>query len=105
MHYTQEKLYALNPDKIQRGEDRRTTLMIKNIPNKYTQKVRTASAVAVYVLALVHCCSVVLLIHLFGVLFLVLALVHCCIVVVMLIHLFGIYFLYWLLIHACIFSK
>jgi len=39
----QEKLYALNPDKIQRGEDRRTTLMIKNIPNKYTQKMLLAA--------------------------------------------------------------
>jgi len=39
----QEKLYALNPDKIQRGEDRRTTLMVKNIPNKYTQKMLLAT--------------------------------------------------------------
>ncbi|GLI67323.1 hypothetical protein VaNZ11_011510 [Volvox africanus] len=34
----QEKLYALDPVKIRSGEDKRTTLMIKNIPNKYTQK-------------------------------------------------------------------
>lgn len=34
----QEKLYALDLVKIGRGEDRRTTLMVKNIPNKYTQK-------------------------------------------------------------------
>jgi hypothetical protein len=30
-------MYALDSDKIRAGEDRRTTLMIKNIPNKYTQ--------------------------------------------------------------------
>ncbi len=34
----QEKLYALDLDKIMAGADKRTTLMIKNIPNKYTQK-------------------------------------------------------------------
>lgn len=34
----QEKLYALNSERILNGEDKRTTLMIKNIPNKYTQK-------------------------------------------------------------------
>uniref|UniRef100_A0A7R9V4D8 Mei2-like C-terminal RNA recognition motif domain-containing protein n=1 Tax=Chlamydomonas euryale TaxID=1486919 RepID=A0A7R9V4D8_9CHLO len=34
----QEKLYSLNPERIYSGQDRRTTLMIKNIPNKYTQK-------------------------------------------------------------------
>lgn len=30
--------YSLNLDSIIRGKDPRTTLMIKNIPNKYTQK-------------------------------------------------------------------
>jgi len=30
--------YALNLSKVRSGEDRRTTLMIKNIPNKYTQR-------------------------------------------------------------------
>jgi len=39
----QEKLYALDLEKIARGEDRRTTLMIKNIPNKYTQKMLLAT--------------------------------------------------------------
>lgn len=39
----QEKLYALNPDAIASGEDKRTTLMIKNIPNKYTQKMLLAT--------------------------------------------------------------
>ncbi|KAG1666963.1 hypothetical protein FOA52_004246 [Chlamydomonas sp. UWO 241] len=34
----QEKLYALSPERIYSGQDKRTTLMIKNIPNKYTQK-------------------------------------------------------------------
>jgi hypothetical protein len=34
----QEKLFALDVDRIAIGEDKRTTLMIKNIPNKYTQK-------------------------------------------------------------------
>ncbi|KAG7606955.1 RNA recognition motif domain [Arabidopsis thaliana x Arabidopsis arenosa] len=33
-----KKLYELDVDRILRGEDRRTTLMIKNIPNKYTSK-------------------------------------------------------------------
>ncbi|PNH07062.1 Protein MEI2-like 2 [Tetrabaena socialis] len=39
----QEKLYALDAVKIRSGEDRRTTLMIKNIPNKYTQKMLLAT--------------------------------------------------------------
>eukprot|EP00210_Caulerpa_lentillifera_P001764 g1694.t1 len=39
----QQKLYALDLEKIKRGEDHRTTLMIKNIPNKYTQKMLLAS--------------------------------------------------------------
>ena len=30
--------FALNLEKILNGEDNRTTIMIKNIPNKYTQK-------------------------------------------------------------------
>lgn len=34
----QERLYGLDMHRIARGEDKRTTLMIKNIPNKYTQK-------------------------------------------------------------------
>jgi hypothetical protein len=34
----QERLFALDVDRIMSGEDKRTTLMIKNIPNKYTQK-------------------------------------------------------------------
>jgi protein phosphatase 1 regulatory subunit 42 len=34
----QERLFALDVDRILHGEDKRTTLMIKNIPNKYTQK-------------------------------------------------------------------
>ena len=39
----QQRLYALDLDKIRRKEDKRTTLMIKNIPNKYTQKMLLAS--------------------------------------------------------------
>ncbi|GLC41644.1 hypothetical protein PLESTB_000693400 [Pleodorina starrii] len=39
----QEKLYALDPVKIRSGEDKRTTLMVKNIPNKYTQKMLLAT--------------------------------------------------------------
>lgn len=39
----QEKLYALELDKICHGHDKRTTLMIKNIPNKYTQKMLLAT--------------------------------------------------------------
>ena len=38
----QEKLYSLDLGKIRAGEDRRTTLMVKNIPNKYTQKMLLA---------------------------------------------------------------
>lgn len=30
--------FHLNPGRIRSGEDKRTTLMIKNIPNKYTEK-------------------------------------------------------------------
>ncbi|CAH2043927.1 unnamed protein product [Thlaspi arvense] len=33
-----KKLYELDVDRILRGDERRTTLMIKNIPNKYTSK-------------------------------------------------------------------
>ncbi len=39
----QEKLFALDAERILSGEDKRTTLMIKNIPNKYTQKMLLAS--------------------------------------------------------------
>lgn len=37
------KQYQLDLDKIIRGEDTRTTLMIKNIPNKYTAKMLLAA--------------------------------------------------------------
>ncbi|CAH8364224.1 unnamed protein product [Eruca vesicaria subsp. sativa] len=33
-----KKLYELDVDRILRGDDSRTTLMVKNIPNKYTSK-------------------------------------------------------------------
>lgn len=39
----QQRLYALDLEKVRNGEDTRTTLMIKNIPNKYTQKMLLAS--------------------------------------------------------------
>ncbi|OVA07512.1 RNA recognition motif domain [Macleaya cordata] len=38
-----KKLYQLDLDKIVSGEDIRTTLMIKNIPNKYTSKMLLAA--------------------------------------------------------------
>ena len=38
----QDRLYGLDLNKILSGEDKRTTLMIKNIPNKYTQKMLLA---------------------------------------------------------------
>ncbi|GAB2214062.1 hypothetical protein Drorol1_Dr00018396 [Drosera rotundifolia] len=38
-----KKLYELDLDSILRGEDNRTTLMIKNIPNKYTSKMLMAT--------------------------------------------------------------
>ncbi|KAL5733858.1 hypothetical protein ACOSP7_031719 [Xanthoceras sorbifolium] len=38
-----KKLYELDVDRILRGEDNRTTLMIKNIPNKYTSKMLLAA--------------------------------------------------------------
>ncbi|XP_021722989.1 protein MEI2-like 4 isoform X1 [Chenopodium quinoa] len=38
-----KKLYELDLDRIRRGEDNRTTLMIKNIPNKYTSKMLMAA--------------------------------------------------------------
>lgn len=44
--YTQadnKKQYELDIDRIRRGEDYRTTLMIKNIPNKYTAKMLMAA--------------------------------------------------------------
>jgi hypothetical protein len=37
--YEEEKnFYVINLDKIREGRDLRTTMMIRNIPNKYTQK-------------------------------------------------------------------
>ncbi|KAE9614827.1 hypothetical protein Lal_00036192 [Lupinus albus] len=38
-----KKQYQLDLDKIMRGEDTRTTLMIKNIPNKYTSSLLLAA--------------------------------------------------------------
>ena len=38
-----KKQYELDIDRIIRGEDQRTTLMIKNIPNKYTSKMLLAA--------------------------------------------------------------
>lgn len=38
-----KKLFQLDLDKIRSGEDTRTTLMIKNIPNKYTSKMLLAA--------------------------------------------------------------
>ncbi|KAH7415067.1 hypothetical protein KP509_14G026200 [Ceratopteris richardii] len=38
-----KKQYQLDIDRILRGEDSRTTLMIKNIPNKYTSKMLLAA--------------------------------------------------------------
>ncbi|GMI75688.1 MEI2-like 4 [Hibiscus trionum] len=40
---TDKKQYELDIDRIIRGEDSRTTLMIKNIPNKYTSKMLLAA--------------------------------------------------------------
>ncbi|GAB4860350.1 hypothetical protein Ancab_035509 [Ancistrocladus abbreviatus] len=42
-NYADKKQYELNIDRILRGEDTRTTLMIKNIPNKYTSKMLLAT--------------------------------------------------------------
>ncbi|KAK9810778.1 hypothetical protein WJX73_006520 [Symbiochloris irregularis] len=39
----QEKMYSLDYEKVLAGEDRRTTIMLKNIPNKYTQKMLLAT--------------------------------------------------------------
>ena len=39
----QQRLYALDMDRVRSGDDKRTTLMIKNIPNKYTQKMLLAA--------------------------------------------------------------
>lgn len=38
-----KKQYELDIDRIMRGDDNRTTLMIKNIPNKYTSKMLLAA--------------------------------------------------------------
>ncbi|KAM6589785.1 hypothetical protein CsatA_012390 [Cannabis sativa] len=38
-----KKQYELDVDRIMRGDDKRTTLMIKNIPNKYTSKMLLAA--------------------------------------------------------------
>lgn len=42
-NYADRKHYELDLDRIMHGEDNRTTLMIKNIPNKYTSKMLLAS--------------------------------------------------------------
>ncbi|KAL6319171.1 hypothetical protein AAG906_013844 [Vitis piasezkii] len=42
-NHTDKKQYELDIDRILRGEDCRTTLMIKNIPNKYTSKMLLAA--------------------------------------------------------------
>ncbi|CAA7026911.1 unnamed protein product [Microthlaspi erraticum] len=39
----EKKLFELDVERILRGEDDRTTLMIKNIPNKYTSKMLVAA--------------------------------------------------------------
>ncbi|XP_057519008.1 protein MEI2-like 4 isoform X1 [Amaranthus tricolor] len=41
--HADRKHYELNIDRILRGDDNRTTLMIKNIPNKYTSKMLLAT--------------------------------------------------------------
>jgi hypothetical protein len=45
LYCLQEKLYSLDLNKIRAGDDKRTTLMVKNIPNKYTQKMLLAVSV------------------------------------------------------------
>ncbi|XP_015580065.1 protein MEI2-like 4 isoform X2 [Ricinus communis] len=42
-NHSDKKQYELDLDRIMRGEDSRTTLMIKNIPNKYTSKMLLAA--------------------------------------------------------------
>ncbi|GAV60198.1 RRM_1 domain-containing protein/RRM_2 domain-containing protein [Cephalotus follicularis] len=42
-NHADKKQYELDVDRILRGEDTRTTLMIKNIPNKYTSKMLLAA--------------------------------------------------------------
>ncbi|XP_041014345.1 protein MEI2-like 4 isoform X1 [Juglans microcarpa x Juglans regia] len=41
--FDNKKQFELDIDRIMRGEDNRTTLMIKNIPNKYTSKMLMAA--------------------------------------------------------------
>ncbi|KAF5746374.1 protein MEI2-like 4 isoform X10 [Tripterygium wilfordii] len=43
INQTDKKQYELDIDRILQGEDSRTTLMIKNIPNKYTSKMLLAA--------------------------------------------------------------
>ncbi|KAL9231563.1 hypothetical protein vseg_006779 [Gypsophila vaccaria] len=43
LSHSDRKHYELNIDRILRGDDCRTTLMIKNIPNKYTSKMLLAT--------------------------------------------------------------
>ncbi|KAE8123780.1 hypothetical protein FH972_018709 [Carpinus fangiana] len=42
-YHSDKKQYELDIDRILRGDDSRTTLMIKNIPNKYTSKMLLAA--------------------------------------------------------------
>ncbi|KAK9278715.1 hypothetical protein L1049_028290 [Liquidambar formosana] len=42
-NHADKKQYELDIDRILRGDDNRTTLMIKNIPNKYTSKMLLAA--------------------------------------------------------------
>ncbi|KAK8622417.1 hypothetical protein V6N13_117334 [Hibiscus sabdariffa] len=43
MNLVDKKQYELDIERIIRGEDKRTTLMLKNIPNKYTSKMLLAA--------------------------------------------------------------
>lgn len=43
VNHADKKQFELDIDRIIRGEDKRTTLMIKNIPNKYTSKMLLAA--------------------------------------------------------------
>ncbi|XP_050221418.1 protein MEI2-like 1 isoform X1 [Mercurialis annua] len=43
VNYSDKKQYELDIERIMGGEDKRTTLMIKNIPNKYTSKMLLAA--------------------------------------------------------------
>jgi hypothetical protein len=57
-NHSDKKLYELDTDCILRGEDSRTTLMIKNIPNKYVKILLALPNLFLYNLNFIFLCKI-----------------------------------------------